>query len=524
MKLPALSQDRQVWLREFDLWITPFLEEIRDSLIFHHTIKHIKTAFDLLGANNNQFSDEISVSPESLANSIIAAIDNPEKAFESVSACCDLLFLITGKTDNNSKCQFPAYLRSLGQTKYPAIRHKKIIEVDLPRVLTNESVAKMVSQLEAIYQSTIQEKEGNLDKLSVSVHSKQLQRVILTNYFKFIINQPIYSKSLQFYGRQYFSLKAQGLEDSILSPMVIAYVRGSASATGGHKPETLLKEHMNSWGMRPNEDYNTNDVNPYEALSDDGSKKRAFDFVLPYNLEGWGYKIFIQSQFYAGDSGSVSHKNVDQTSNSRKAVSQKYENPLFVEYVDGAGYFSSLNGDLKRLLSMDDTYNFIQVRSFPIKLRQIFQQIGYLIPLELYHSVIISGGSMEKASALLIADGYSDSEVKRTINKTLKEGLIIISNEKAEASPVFHELSRRYFLLDLFAVYGHPINNNNKEQDLYLIPGYQEEYGGKLSHLLSHAKTIAGSYFDDWSNPIVLGEDIEFLLRNKWIIPLVNNS
>ena len=35
--------------------------------------------------------------------------------------------------------------------------------------------------------------------------------------------------------------------------------------------------------------------------------------ALPYKVDGWGRKVLIQSQYYAGDSGSVSHKNVDQT-------------------------------------------------------------------------------------------------------------------------------------------------------------------------------------------------------------------
>ena len=45
-------------------------------------------------------------------------------------------------------------------------------------------------------------------------------------------------------------------------------------------------------------------------------KSRAYDFVLPFKTAGWKPSLFVQSQFYAGDSGSVSHKNVDQTSTS----------------------------------------------------------------------------------------------------------------------------------------------------------------------------------------------------------------
>lgn len=45
--------------------------------------------------------------------------------------------------------------------------------------------------------------------------------------------------------------------------------------------------------------------------------ERKYDFIIPYQSRESGLKIFIQSQFYAGDSGSVSHKVVDQTDSSR---------------------------------------------------------------------------------------------------------------------------------------------------------------------------------------------------------------
>ena len=79
-------------------------------------------------------------------------------------------------------------------------------------------------------------------------------------------------------------------------------------------------------------------------------KTRAYDFLLPYKTPGWKPSIFVQSQFYAGDAGSVSHKNVDQTKASRSSVLEVDSRAQFVEYLDGAGYFSSLNGDLKKII------------------------------------------------------------------------------------------------------------------------------------------------------------------------------
>jgi hypothetical protein len=79
-----------------------------------------------------------------------------------------------------------------------------------------------------------------------------------------------------------------------------------------------------------------------EAQSDGATKTRAYDFILPYKTEGWEPKLFVQCQFYAGDSGSVSHKVVDQTRSSRPLTLVDYPNARFVEYLDGAGYYASL--------------------------------------------------------------------------------------------------------------------------------------------------------------------------------------
>ena len=90
-------------------------------------------------------------------------------------------------------------------------------------------------------------------------------------------------------------------------------------------------------------------------------KTRAYDFALPYKLDQCPRQIFIQSQYYAGDSGSVSPKNVDQTTAARTAAKKIVgKDARFIEYVDGAGFFASLNGDLKSLLDMADTTSFIQ--------------------------------------------------------------------------------------------------------------------------------------------------------------------
>ena len=153
-------------------------------------------------------------------------------------------------------------------------------------------------------------------------------------------------------------------------------------------------------------------------------KTRAYDFVLPYKTPGDHRRVVVQSQFYAGDSGSVSHKNVDQTASSRAVVKTFATDVIFAEYVDGAGYFSSLNGDLERLLEMEGT-EFFQVRSAPIRLRRELQHAGYLVPLEVQQATYrVSDPTRESIVGVLKGEGYSEREIIRCLQVCLDRGLL----------------------------------------------------------------------------------------------------
>lgn len=517
MKLPSLSKDKNTWLKEFDHWVTPYLEEIRDSEIFHKTIASIKEAIELLGTLNKEFASKDAESVKYIVSALINGTENrnSDEGYKLVISFCDLLFLITGKTDNNYKCQFPIYLKEVKKLeKYPTFRGKNYAEANkIPRVIKSTDIALLMQKIEKV-KSAIN--EGTLQNLKSREDIKSAQRKLLHYYFEYILNQEIYARSLKVFGSKYFELKKIGYEDDLLTPMIIAYVRGSASATGGHKPESILRGHMNSWGLKANEDYNKNDVKPTVSDPVLNKKTRAYDFILPYNVKNWQSKIYIQSQFYAGDSGSVSHKNVDQTTASRAAVLIDVPTAMFVEYLDGGGYYGSLNGDLKKLLFMSNTENFFQVRSFPVKLRQMLQAIGFLTPLELVHALAICDFDLGNAKKRLKKEGYSSDEITRVIKNIEKNVLEISVKNKAVVNNAFYKLSRRYFLLDSIAYYGKDITVSSKGN--ILVPGYGEYYGSKTSEVLRQIKKIGGRYYNDWQTPQILAEDIEFLTVKEWVI------
>ncbi len=271
-------------------------------------------------------------------------------------------------------------------------------------------------------------------------------------------------------------------------------------------------------GLVKGVDYNLIDV---KSDDDDGleAKTRAYDFVLPYKTIGWSQKVFIQCQFYAGDSGSVSHKNIDQTKTSRTSVLNSSADAVFVEYVDGAGYFSSLKSDLKRLLTMPTTHTFVQVRSTPIRLRRVFQEIGFLTPLEVEHAVACTDGTSARVRKLLLRDGYEPEEVRRCLTHSLEVKAIERHGDRFAITAARRAIARRYLLLDTVAIGGATIATSGTSAAGYLmVPGYGPLYGLKLVDLLARATAAAPGFATDFADSKMLLEDLQWLEEKRFLM------
>jgi hypothetical protein len=268
-------------------------------------------------------------------------------------------------------------------------------------------------------------------------------------------------------------------------------------------------------------DYNTQDISVGSILGEEeaGSdiKRRKYDFILPYLSRNSGEKIFVQCQFYAGDSGSVSHKNVDQTTGTRDATKKKYPAAFFVEYVDGAGYHSSLNGDLRRLLCMPDTRDFFQIRTAPIKLRRDFQEINFLTLLEVEQSILIVGNDENEIKDFLLQQGYAEREIDDCLAKSTEHQLIIQNDNRYSISANRKEIVRRYCLLDSLAVYGHAIPADKLTGNL-LVPGFLTHWGLPQNQLISKLLEEIPALRQEWINMEVAFNDIQWLIDNKYII------
>ncbi len=468
MKLKQCKQKIEEKFQEFDIWVTPNLFEIKDTNKYLTELENTKEILEIIGAHNKKFQTKKSFKIEQVSNAITkyANSKNREESIKAFNSSISLLFLVTGKSDNNVKCQFPLYLRDISKRNtLPAIRKKKgelmLSHNVIPRELKSLRVSTLLSDLK------------NFEVEQISLYNE---------YISFILNEEPFINSFWAIGKSYFSFKKDNIQDDFLMPLIIFKVRGSVSASGGHDPEEILRSLMKEWGMTPDFDFNLSDIIIGNEKSTKKIKTRAYDFVLPYKLE-LKKKLLIQCQFYAGDSGSVSHKNVDQTVSSRTYVKKKMKNSLFIEYLDGAGYFSSLNGDLKSILSMKNTFDFFQLRTAPIKLRRNLQLIGFLTPLDLVHAAFENNCQLETMIAELLKQGYVQSEIDRSLKVALENMLIKLKGKEIHVSRSYKSIARKYYLLDMIYNASSPIPSENPVRGYILIPGLNGKCGIKLSDL-----------------------------------------
>ena len=495
--------------------------DIRATDRFKLELKRIEGVLEALSAGGQQDLDADRYSAD-LVDRAIAHLDSfdgssgiqdyflfAEEFLISLSA---LLFLVTGKSDNNNKCQFPIYLRNqIGWESIPTLRSKAkklyISGESIPRVLDSESYMARIAKIR------VAEKQMGSDK-----SLKNVAQNLLLQFVSSLLADAPSRNQLTAYLQHFNQSKAAGKSPTdLLTPLVMFQVRGSVAASGGHEPEEILRERMTQWGMICEIDFNANDVildseavvifelrGDQPEVKQGKTKTRAYDFVLPFRTPSWHPMIFVQSQFYAGDSGSVSHKNVDQTKSSRQTATELSAKawpgsplPVFLEYVDGAGYSASLNGDLKSLLSFKDTAGFFQVRTASIRLRRELQKIGFLTPLEIGHAAIRNSGCYGDTVSHLINEGYLQDEIDRAIEAAANQALLIRKGDQLSISNAFISVVQSHLLLDLIAIEGAAFQTLVGIAGVALVPGYGPYHGLHLTDLDS---LIRKSYQSIWPN------------------------
>lgn len=539
MKLPELNLTLDEKLEEFDAWLTPQLVEIKSSGRFRDELDLTTTVIESLAPRLNNYENIENCAIHELTQAVInqaltladGTLDDCFRIENEVALYIlgffNLLFSVTGATDNNLKNHFMIKLLQDGaSTSFPerVITTKKgmrkvtdFVQRPLGQTIKSIDIATKLGRGLASYADS-QSRRVAYDK-GIDLQQAALQLVY--EYISLIMVDR--SDFRQFWAicRSYMRLLDVSPEAAraLIAPSIIFKTRGSVSASAGHVPETILRDKLKMLGLEPGVDYNLTDVIiGQQVVTEDGRQKtktRAYDFALPYMTEGWSPKIFIQSQFYAGDSGSVSHKVVDQTAATRPFTKSIHSDARFVEFLDGAGYFASLRGDLLHMLRMEDTHSVIQVRSLWVRLRRELQSIGFITPIEIEHAIIRTPqGDLDDVKAILLDEGYSSIEIERGMTYSINQNILSITASCLKINPNRITLARRLFIIDTIAINGRHLMTDDEMRRNITIPGYGPAYGvdnPTLASIVERDFKYAPLSVSDYST------DLEWLTEEKVI-------
>lgn len=204
MKLHKYTKTVDEKMSEFDIWVTPSLGEIRDMPQFQDNLDNMKFGFQAMAAITNSFRELQSCSSSRLAKNIVEYISGrkQEEQEKILNSICNVLLLVTGKTDNNLKCQYPLLLRNTYDiSTYPQKNASgEWIEKNLPRTLQFDAVTKIILHLS--------------EKVDV-------QEKFLESYIHLILSDEQYSEQLWCLGNAFCAQCELGNESSLLSPMMI---------------------------------------------------------------------------------------------------------------------------------------------------------------------------------------------------------------------------------------------------------------------------------------------------------------
>ncbi|MGP6427316.1 hypothetical protein [Pseudomonas pharyngis] len=495
MKLPAEALSFQDKMNEFDSWLTPQLHELKGTEKFRVELSNIGFMIESLAEKLNNFSSIEDCALPSVRDAVLEIIHERlnnswgnTHEIESMGwflSFFSLLFLVTAATDNNLKNHFTIKLKQDGvPAEFPEKVGRQNISFRMKpfgnTVTSKEMAVKLARAL-------VGSRDYKINQDALINNNIDLAQSVFTMLFEYITLVMVdRGDVIQFWAicKAYMDCKATSIEAaySLLTPAVIFKIRGSVSATAGHLPENILREKLTLLGLEPGRDFNTSDVIiGHESVLEDGElrdKTRAYDFVLPYRREGWQSKLFIQSQFYAGDSGSVSHKVVDQTKSSRVYTENIHAGARFVEYLDGAGYYAALRGDLVHMMKMTNTHSFIQVRSLWVRLRRELQLIGFITPVEIEHAIMrTADGNLDLVKKILLEEGYDELEIHRSISFALSKGFIFEHQGCFSISNDRKALARRLFIIDTVARIGGVLVSPAELAMSISIPGYGASFG-----------------------------------------------
>lgn len=471
MWLPTASLSQADALAEFDQWVTPSLGDIRDTGKFADEAASLYAVIQAIAAESHASgSTAVESARRAIARALVGA--TPAQAETDLAAIVTTLYLVTAKSDNAVKCQYPIWYRGRHGNRYPVIRSDRLSNQPVPTVIKSTDVVRMGVRLARIDAAAAAE--------------------LVEGYVGFLLSDPKDVLQLDALVSAFAALEASlpGSGTHLLAPLVAFQVRGSVAASGGHDPEQIVRHYLKEWGFAPGVHFNLNDITA-GALSDwlvdqgdtlggtrtrqpaTGDKTRAFDFVIPNFVTGAGRRVMVQSQFYAGDSGSVSHKNVDQAGVARAHAAGLFPDARFVELVDGAGYCSSLRQDLRHLLFAADTDDFVQLRSVAVRLRRILQQSSLISPLDVAVRVAEGITTYDELEADLADRAPTGFDLPTALAQWVTDDWVANGDGRLSVGATHAAVVERYRQLDAIIAAG----GERFQGTGVIVPGFGPDFG-----------------------------------------------
>jgi len=256
LKLKDASLSLAEKLKEFEYWITASIQQISDTSVYKAELRKVIRIIESLGLATNQFDSPESCNAERMALYCVMETERiineePQRALESAIEMLDalmaMLFLVTGRSDNNLKCQFPVFLlQHERRTTFPVAKKKGGVvtfqAAELGRTIKQEKLCKLIA--EALVLRRRYSGEIDLEKEATW---------LLKSYIETILDSRESIEQLWVLGRSYFNIRNSnpGYQDRLLAPIVVFKVRGAVAAQSGHIPEKILRAYHEVMGASP---------------------------------------------------------------------------------------------------------------------------------------------------------------------------------------------------------------------------------------------------------------------------------
>lgn len=289
MRLPEESIDTQEKILEFDQWLTPKLDRIKDSEKFTSEIQLLCNCIKHLAPFLANYSNYEDANIENLYQSVINASESfilgeqftldENQLSNFYEALFNLLFLSTGSTDNNLKNHFIINLKINGVI--PKIPKRALGKnnltfklVDLPTTTKSDLIARLLASCCVANSKKYNNKIKTEPVFNIEIYLK----IFLKEYIELILEER--EDFYQFWSICHSYLELNKISDEVdfgrylLNSCTIFKVRGSVSASGGHAPEKILRDKLAIIGLRPDIDFNTSDVNIGEQEVVEEGKRR----------------------------------------------------------------------------------------------------------------------------------------------------------------------------------------------------------------------------------------------------------